>query len=203
LGGVLLDWRDVVLNLGLLIDSKLLFDRHVTKICSRVYDALHQLRLLKFMTPKVVRLKLCKALLVPQFFYGDVIFSEKRRMDLDRLEVAFNNCTRYVFGLRRFDRLSTTLNFRLKMPFNLFFEYCFVTFLFRLIKSERPVYLFSSLRRFGSRTGNFDFPEPYHVGSVLARGVRFYKRLPRAIKDSWSSAAFGRGVFALYNQNIS
>jgi hypothetical protein len=56
LGGVLLDWRDVVLNLGLLIDSKLLFDRHVTKICSKVYGALHRLRLLKFMTPKVVRL---------------------------------------------------------------------------------------------------------------------------------------------------
>jgi hypothetical protein len=48
LGGVLLDWRDVVLNLGLLIDSKLLFVRH---------GALHRLRLLKFMTPKVVRLK--------------------------------------------------------------------------------------------------------------------------------------------------
>jgi hypothetical protein len=75
LGGVLLDWRDVVLNLGLLIDSKLLFDRHVTNICSKVYGALHRLRLLKFMTSKVVRLKLCKTLLVPQFLYGDVIFS--------------------------------------------------------------------------------------------------------------------------------
>jgi hypothetical protein len=124
-------------------------------------------------------------------------------MDLDRLEVAFNSCTRYVFGLRRFDCLSTTRNFLLKMLFNLFFEYRVVSFSFRLVKSERPVYLFSSLRRLGSRTGNFDFLEPYHVGSVLARGVRFYNRLPRAIKDSCSVAAFGRGVFALYNQNVS
>jgi hypothetical protein len=91
------------------------------------------------MTLKAVRLKLCKALLVPQFLYGDVIFSGIRRMDLDRLEVAFNSCTRYVFGLRRFDCLSTTRNFLLKMPFNLYFEYRVVSFLFRLVKSERPV----------------------------------------------------------------
>jgi hypothetical protein len=57
--------------------------------------------------------KLCKALLVPQFLYSDVIFSGICRMDLDRWEVAFNSCTRYVFGLRRFDRLSSTRNFLL------------------------------------------------------------------------------------------
>jgi hypothetical protein len=89
------------------------------------------------------------------------------------------------------------------MPFNLYFEYRVVSFFFRLVKSQRPVYLFSSLRCLGSRTGNFDFPERYHVGSILARGVCFYNRLPRAIKDSCSVAAFGRGVFALYNQNVS
>jgi hypothetical protein len=124
-------------------------------------------------------------------------------MDLDRWEVAFKSCTRYVFGLRRLDRLSSTRNFLLKMSFNLYFEYRVVSFFFRLVKSERPVYLFASLRRLGSRTGNFDFPEPYHVGSVLARGDRLYNRLPRTIKNSCSVAAFGRGVFALYDQNVS
>jgi hypothetical protein len=57
-----------VTDLGLLIDSRLRFGRHVTKICSRVYSTLHRLRLLKFLTPKSVRLKLCKALLLPHFF---------------------------------------------------------------------------------------------------------------------------------------
>jgi Reverse transcriptase (RNA-dependent DNA polymerase) len=201
LGGVVLEWKDVVLDLGLLIDSELHFDRQVTKICSKVYGALHRLRLLKFLTPKAVRLKLCKALLVPQFFYCDVIWSGIRSMDLDRLEVAFNSCTRYVFGIRRHDRLSTKRKFLLKISFRLYFDYRVVSFFFRVILSKCPVYLFSDLRRLGARTGNYDFPVPYHVGSVLARAIRLYNHLSPDIKNSCSVAAFERRVFALYEQN--
>jgi hypothetical protein len=46
LGDIALEWKDVVTaDLGLLIDSRLRFGRHVTKICSRVYNTLHRLRL--------------------------------------------------------------------------------------------------------------------------------------------------------------
>jgi hypothetical protein len=62
LGDTALEWKNVVTDLGLLIDCRLRFGRHVTKICSRVYSTLHRLRLLKFLTPKSVSLKLCKAL---------------------------------------------------------------------------------------------------------------------------------------------
>jgi hypothetical protein len=41
LGGVALEWKDVVTDLGLLIDGRLGFGRHVTKICSKVYATLH------------------------------------------------------------------------------------------------------------------------------------------------------------------
>jgi hypothetical protein len=58
-------WCDAVTDLGLVIDGRLRFDRQVTKMCLRVYATLHRLRLLKFLTSKWVRLKLCKALLVP------------------------------------------------------------------------------------------------------------------------------------------
>lgn len=203
LGGDILEWKDVVVDLGLLIDSKLHFDRQVTKICSKVYGALHRLRLLKFLTPKAVRLKLCKALLIPQFLYCEVIWSGIRSMDLDRLEVAFNSCTRYVFGIRRRERLSTARTFLLEIPFRLFFDYRVVSFFFRLILSKCPVYLFSNLRRLGERTGNYDFPEPYHDGSVLARGIRLYNQLKPDIKNSCSVAAFERRVFAQYKKNNS
>jgi hypothetical protein len=47
LGDIALEWKDVVTDLGLLIDFRLRFGRHDTKICSRVYSTLHRLRLLK------------------------------------------------------------------------------------------------------------------------------------------------------------
>jgi hypothetical protein len=51
---------------------------------------------------KRVRLKLCKALLFPYFFYCDVVFSRISSVDSRRLQVAFN--------LRRFDYLSTHMD---------------------------------------------------------------------------------------------
>jgi hypothetical protein len=68
LGDIALDWKDVVTDFGLLIDCRFRFERHVTKICLRVYSNLHRLRFLKLLTPKSVRLKLCKAFLLPHFF---------------------------------------------------------------------------------------------------------------------------------------
>jgi hypothetical protein len=75
LGDIGLEWKDVVTDLGLLIDCRLRFGQHVTKICLKVYSHLHGLQLLKFLTPKSVRLKLCKALLLPHFFYCEIVFS--------------------------------------------------------------------------------------------------------------------------------
>jgi hypothetical protein len=46
LGDIVLEWKDVVTYLGLLIDCRLRFARHFTTICSRVYSTLHSLRLL-------------------------------------------------------------------------------------------------------------------------------------------------------------
>jgi hypothetical protein len=91
LGTEEIPWCDAVTVLGVVINGRLHFDRKVTKVCSRDYTTLHILRLLKFLTPKRVRLKLCKTLLLPFFFYCDVIFSNRSSVDSRRLKVAFNS----------------------------------------------------------------------------------------------------------------
>jgi hypothetical protein len=107
LDDIALECKDVVTDLGLLIDSCLRFGRHVTIICSRVYSTLHRLQLLQFLTPKSVRLKLCKALLLPHFSYCDIVFSSLFCLDGWRLQVAYNSC------IRRFDHLSLHRDFLL------------------------------------------------------------------------------------------
>jgi hypothetical protein len=197
LGDVELEWKDVVTDLGLLIDCRLRFGRHVTKICSRVYGTLHRLRLLKFLTPKSVRLKLCKALLLPHFFYCDIVFSSLSYLDGRRLQVAFNSCTRYVFGIRRFDHLSVHRDVLLGMPLFVYFDFRVLSFFFRLIRSGTPGYLYSDLRRArSSRTANFIFPDLCPRGSVLVRGIRLWNELPLVIKESRSVAIFEGAVLA-------
>jgi hypothetical protein len=81
---------DAVTDLGVVIDGRLRFNCQVTKVCSRIYVTL------KFLTPKRVSLKLCKALLLPYFFYCDVDFLHLSSVDSRRLQVGFNSCTKII-----------------------------------------------------------------------------------------------------------
>jgi hypothetical protein len=75
LGTENIPWCDVVTDLGVFIDGRLYFGRQVTKVYSKVYATLYRLRLLKLLTSKRVRLKLCEALILSYFFYFDVVLA--------------------------------------------------------------------------------------------------------------------------------
>jgi hypothetical protein len=64
LGTKEISWCDAVTDLEVVIDGCLRFDRQVPKLFLRVYATLHRPLLLRFLTPKRVSLKLCKALLI-------------------------------------------------------------------------------------------------------------------------------------------
>jgi hypothetical protein len=94
LGAEPIDWSSSVKDLGIFVDSRLNFSRHLSEICSKVYTTLHRLRLLKYLTPRHVRLKLCKSLILPFFYYGAVFCTNLHDRDARWLEVAFNSYIR-------------------------------------------------------------------------------------------------------------
>jgi hypothetical protein len=104
-----ISWCDAVTDQGVVTDGRLCIDR-------QIYATLHRLRLLKFLILMWVRLKLCKALLFPYFFYCDAVFSHLSTVDRRRSQVVFNSCTRNVFNLCRFDHLSTPKSELLGVP---------------------------------------------------------------------------------------
>jgi hypothetical protein len=118
LGAEPIDWSSSVKDLGIF-----------SEVCSKVYTTLHRLRLLKYLTPRHVRLKICKSLILPFIYYVAVFCTNLRERDARRLEVAFNCCIRYVFNIRRFDHISShrevllayLLNLRLKIA-NVFLQ---------------------------------------------------------------------------------
>jgi len=194
LGTDSIEWSSSVKDLGIFVDSRLNFSRHVSEVCSKVYTALHRLRLLKYLTPRHVRLKLCKSLILPLFYYGAVFCSNLRERDARRLEVAFNSCIRYVFNLRRFDHISSHRDTLLGMPFKCFLRLRLHVFFFKLIKSGCPSYLFSDLVRGSPRTLNYIMPVGGFRRAVLVSGMRLWNALPFHIKESQSVATFVRAV---------
>jgi hypothetical protein len=79
----------------------------------------------------------------------------------------------------------------------LIFAYCIF---FRLVRSERPRYLYSDLcnQELSSRTANFIFPNVCQVGLLLVRArvrdSRLWNGLPLVIKESRSVAIFEKAV---------
>ena len=189
-----IEWSNHVRNLGIYVDSRLNFSRHVSAVCSKVYATLHRLRLLKYLTPRHVRLDLCRSLILPAFYYGAVFCTNLRERDARRLEVAFNSCIRYVYNLRRYDHISSYRDVLLKLPFKSFLQLRLHLFFFKLIKSGSPSYLFSELVRGSSRTMNYIMPAGGFRKSVLVSGIRVWNALPIDIKEARSEAAFKRTV---------
>ena len=107
-GDSLIPYCSKVRNLGLVINSRFTWCDHTSHICSRIYYGLRTLRACQSVTPRCVRRKLVMALLLPIFAYADVVFSTELDYESGRrLTVAFNSCTRYVYGIRKFSRLLT------------------------------------------------------------------------------------------------
>jgi hypothetical protein len=88
LGAEPIDCSSNVKDLGIFADSRLNLSRHISEVC---YTTLHRLRPLKYVTPRHVRLKLCKSVILPFFYYGAVFCTNLRERDARRLKVALNS----------------------------------------------------------------------------------------------------------------
>jgi hypothetical protein len=60
----------------------------------------------EYISSELNKLRLVKALVIPQFLFGDVLFQMADSTGLRKLEVAFNNYVMLFYGLRCYDHVS-------------------------------------------------------------------------------------------------
>ena len=116
IGGVELKVVPSYKYLGLILDSTLNYNMHIQ---STIRIILHKLSLLakmkKFLTNDTA-LSIYKAMLLPYFDYGDIIYDKANCKDLDKLQKLQNKCLRICLGQER--RFSTEVAHGLtKVPF--------------------------------------------------------------------------------------
>ena len=108
--------------------------------------------------------------------------------------VFINSCTRYIFGLRKYDHISS-YSLRL-LGCNIFqyikFRWCY--YLFRLLIYKQPSYLFDKFS-FGRSVRNININIPGNCSSQLnasffVRGSIFWNELPASVKTSRTCREF-------------
>jgi hypothetical protein len=126
-----------------------------------------------------------RSLIVPIFLYSDVVyFPSLTGAEFRRLELAFNACTWYVYGLRRFDHISEFSRGILGCTLFEYLELRLAGFIHKIVIVGAPDYLNSRLV-FG-RSPRHRFlvipnPVPFtslRGDSTLYRGIRLWNVLP-------------------------
>ncbi|KAL1396538.1 hypothetical protein pipiens_002661, partial [Culex pipiens pipiens] len=104
LDGERIVWTESASNLGFVFQADLQWDGLIHQQCGKIYAGLRTLYSSARAAPVATRLKLFKALLLPHFLFGDLLYVKPSAGAMDRLRVALNSCVRFVYGLNRYAR---------------------------------------------------------------------------------------------------
>jgi hypothetical protein len=132
---------NVVKNLGVFMDESLTGIHHVNHILKQVYLRLRQLYYFNHILPIDVKKRLVQSLVFPFFDYCDLIFYELGAALEAKLNVAHNNCIRFIFGLKRHEIITP---YRVRLGFllpKLRRQMRMSVFLYKLFGSGVPCYL--------------------------------------------------------------
>lgn len=177
----------------MIFNSTLTWEDHFNHLSTKIYLGLRSLRALSYCTPQYTRLKLAQSLLLPHITYCDILFSHlaypnnnRFNSQFKKINTVFNNITRYVFTLKKFDHISPYNSSILNMTLTQFLKYKSCMFIFKLLKFKSPQYLHNHITEAcSSRSGNCIVPLhhslQYH-NSIFTGGITLFNCLPNSTK---------------------
>lgn len=203
LKGSKINYVEKAKNLGIVFNRTLTWNDHINSTIGKVYGVLRKLWMSHNYTPQKIRMLLAKTLILPILSYGCEIFRNCDASSKRKLNVAFNNTVRYVFNLRRFDRVSNYSKLILNMPFDHLLAYRALVLLSNVIETRQPSYLFDKLR-FGSSSRSHQLIYPRFTcltseRQFLVSSIRLWNSLPGQIRRCGGTERFRIELKAHYS----
>lgn len=135
-------------NLGIIVDDELNFKEHVKHLLKKSYNALRILFGNKHIFNFNLRKMLCESIVLSLFNYGNFTYGPcLDAVTRQRIQMVQNTCCRFVFGLRKFDRISKYLKILQWLPISKVWELHMLNFIHRIINTGKPEYLRSRISR--------------------------------------------------------
>jgi len=146
-------------SLGIIMNSKLDAVDHINYVISKIYFVLRNLRFSSDCIPQDTKIKLVKQLILPFIDYFANVYCSLDSSSYHKLNVALNNCTRYVYGLRRFDHIAGRTKNLLGCDLVNYLKVRNCVLLHKIIMTNQPSYLFEKLQ-FCRSTRNMNLVMP-------------------------------------------
>lgn len=199
LGNSQIDFVGKAKNLGVWFNTTLCWDDHIRTIIGKIYGCLRNLSLSQSYTPLNTKLMLAKSLLVPLITYCCEIFCCNSALINRKLQVSFNNITRYVYGLKRFDHVSAYAKNILGCSLDKYLDFCAIKYLHKILTTKQPHYLYLKLRFSQShRSLSLILPRvTYQVSQrqFFVHAIRLWNALPLNVRRLYNANNFGDILF--------
>lgn len=147
LGDSIIKLSEEAKNLGLLIDNRLSFEKHVNKKCSICYFKLKSLYKFKYVLPSDTKWNLVNSLVLSHLDYCSPVYYNFLTTALkNRLQIIQNSCFRFAYNNIHYrDHVTPFYNSLGILKMNGRFELQFCLMLYNIIKNKTPPYLHSLL----------------------------------------------------------
>lgn len=201
-----------VRNLGLLMDENLRFTEHVNKCLRGCYAQLKSLYQHRHMFARKLKIILCNSLVLSRLDFCDSIYGPcLTYVDKQRIQKLQNSCLRFVFGIRKYQRVSFSLKIAkwLNMEDRRFYHS--VSLYYDIIKNKSPQYLYLKINfRTDVHTLNLRFKglltPPLHSTQLYKRSFsytisKYFNILPLHLKVM-GKHAFKKSLFHLLFNNL-
>lgn len=147
LGGIRIEWKDEVKNLGLIMDNRLTFNSHVNKVCQTSFLRLKIIYEYKKYLPVFAKKMLTSSIVLSVPSYLDCVYGPYlTEFNKYRIQKIQNNCVRYIMCLTRRDHISHHVVdiFQLNMSQRRFLHISSI--IHNIVQTETPGYLFKCIK---------------------------------------------------------
>lgn len=202
LNGERIEIVDTAKNLGIIFNSKLTWSDHINSLVGQTYVKLRALWSTQYFTPLRIRILLAKTYLIPSLLYGCELFGNCDSISKRKLNVMFNNIVRYVYGLRRFDHVSSVSNNLYGVTFENLLNIRILVFLHKIINTQTPKYIFEKIR-FCQSPRNRNIVIPRHQCLVsewqfYVHAARLWNNLPQNQQMNSNANSFKTFLFNFF-----
>jgi len=186
-------------NLGVIFNNKLSWNDHIRNVTGKVSGMLRTLWSTQNFTPQCTRLLIAKTYLIPILLYGCEIFANCDTNCENALNVAYNNIARYVFGVGRYDHISSKAYMINNVTFKNLLKIKTLLLLHKIIYLKEPNYLFERLSFSRSRRNNaliqFRHCTLMSERQFFIFGIRLWNSLPTNIQQLSNASQFKKVIF--------
>ena len=106
ISGIALKRKREVYDLGVLLDENLSWEKHCDKIIGKAYGKLREAYRAKNFLNRKSKIVIVESYVLSQFNYCDTIMQNLSMAVKDKIQKLQNACTRFIFGLRKYDHIS-------------------------------------------------------------------------------------------------